>query len=86
MGLTETRGIQFPASGDIWMQIDSKLLGKNAYICIFNLMGGIVFNNSISINNLNRISPDLESGTYFISIKSQDGSFENYNGKITVIK
>jgi len=75
-----------PTTGDIWIEFDKGLNGKKAYICIYNIIGSLVFRENISITNTIKITPDLEGGTYFISINTDDATIKNYNAKIIVIK
>ncbi len=75
-----------PTTGNFWLEFNDELNHKNAEIFIFNIVGSIVFKENLSITNSNKISLNLESGTYFISINIKDVTSENYNAKIIVIK
>ncbi len=75
-----------PTTGDFWIQFDMKMYGKKSDIRIYSTVGKMVYHENICIGTTNKIAPDLNNGTYFISIITDDASIKNYNGKITVIK
>lgn len=74
-----------PTTRDIWI----RAVGEPGEICsvvIYDLLGKKVFEQTVSIKEPIKISPDLQEGTHLISIKTNNDNFKLSNGKITIIK
>lgn len=71
-----------PSTGDVWIKLDNNLTVQSKVI-IYDIVGKIVFEKNILIDNNTKITPNLQRGTYFISINPNNNNIKPFNGKIS---
>ncbi len=74
-----------PSTGDVWINLDNNLTVQSNVI-IYDIAGKIVFEQNILIGNHTKITPDLQHGTYFISIQPNNNTIKPFNGKVMFIE
>jgi len=76
-----------PTTGDIGIKTDNELNGLDVVLYINDILGNIIIQESLIINDITKLSTNLHNGTYILTIVLQ-GNDDNktYKAKIIVIK